>query len=184
MRTSSDNLKMSRLGMSVDGGGRVMENTLADTTRGTRPTTDTYQVRVLLPWNANGLEDYHRVLLKALGKPWPTRVSTLGLMIDDKTPAPTMYVDTSDESASPSPIIRPSKPRSLSDYASSMSGGRRERSSAPQPYGRPTMQRSHTQPSPPKSRGIAIPDILNRYRTQTPADPLSLKVNSTPTSHR
>ena len=95
-------------------------------------------------------------------------------MVDDKTPAPTIYIDTSDDS--PSPQIRPSKPRSLSDYGNTAAIDRRERSSAPRPYERPPMQRSHTQPSAPKQRGLAIPDILNRYRTQTPADPMSLKV--------
>ena len=114
--------------------------------------------------------------MRALGKPWPTKVNTLGLMIDHKTPAPTIYIDTSEDSASPSPTIRPSKPRSLSDYGITSPSGRRERSSAPRPYGRPTIQRSHTEPSPPKQRGHAIPDTLNRHRIQISSDPLSSKV--------
>ena len=125
------------------------------------------------------LADYHRVLMRALGKPWPTRVSTLGLMVDDKTPAPTIYLNTSEDS--PSPQIRPSKPRSLSEYGTHLgSGDRRERSAAPRPQGRPLMQRSQTQPSPPKPRGLAIPNIINRYRTQTPVDLMSLKVIKLP----
>jgi hypothetical protein len=113
-----------------------------------------------------------------MAKPWPVRVSTMGLMVDENTPAPDIQHDATDD-APPHSTNSPSKHRSYSDFvapgASSSSGPSRLRT-APGPS-RPQLQRSLTQTKSQQSYRLVTDGVDDKF-SYVETDVIYGKVNS------
>jgi hypothetical protein len=107
-----------------------------------------------------------------MAKPWPAKVSTMGLLVDAQTPAPLLedVVDTPPSS----PPLRFANPRSVSDFASS-SGSNISRRDGGAKFMRPTLQRSTTI-AHPQPRGIPIGDLVNKFMNSSRSDELFKEV--------
>jgi len=106
-----------------------------------------------------------------MAKPWPVRLSTVGLVVDDQTPAPPIQADPGDETPPPPPPAPLPTRRNTPNYARpGLSRTHSQAASWPTSRSaRPTMQRSYTQPhrqfQTQKLRGPRIDDIVNKWKT-------------------
>lgn len=96
------------------------------------------------------------------------------LRVDANTPAPPIEYDSSKDTPPPSPPTRAAVQRTVSDFGvrTSVSNSQIEGETR---LTRRTLQRSHTSPRSKRNngrRGLAIDDIVNHLRAQTPAAPV------------
>lgn len=112
-------------------------------------------------------------------KPWPVRISTVGLMVDANTSAPTIQHSATDDTPPPSTTCLP-RQHSHSDLVApdAPTNSRHALLGAAPGPSRPMFQRSHTQPKPQQSHRLTTDGIGNRLKSYVKTDVIYGKVKS------